>query len=41
MFFIAQNSKHFHMTYIFFELLIFFWLTLVNIFCLEFISHDI
>ena len=38
MFFIGQNLKHVHMTHSFLELLIFFWLTLVDI-CLEFISH--
>ena len=42
MFFIGQNLNHFHMTYSFFELLIFFWLTQVDIDCLlEFISHYI
>ena len=39
MFFISQNLKHIHMTYSFIELLIFFWLTLVDTLCLEFISH--
>ena len=39
MFFIGQNLKHVHMTYSFLELLIFFWLTQVDIDCLEFISH--
>ena len=39
MFFIGQNLKHVHMTYSFLELLIFFWLTLVDIYCLELISH--
>ena len=39
MFFIGQNLKYVHMTYSFLELLIFFWLTLVDIKCLEFISH--
>ena len=38
MFFIGQNLKHVHMTYSFLELLIFFWLTLVDIWCLEFFS---
>ena len=41
MFFIGQNLKHVHMTYSFLELLIFFWLTQVDIDCLEFISHHI
>ena len=41
MFFIGQNSKHVRIRYSFLELLIFFWLTLVNIYCLEFISHYI
>ena len=41
MFFIGQNLKHVHMTYSFLELLIFFWLTQVDIYCLEFISHHI
>ena len=41
MFFIKQNLKFVHMTYSFLELLIYFWLTLVNIYCLEFISHYI
>ena len=42
MFFIGQNLNHFHMTYSFFELLIFFWLAQVDIDCLlEFISHHI
>ena len=40
-FFIGQNLKHVHMTYSFLELLIFFWLTQVDIYCLEFISHHI
>ena len=31
MFFIGQNLKYVHMTYSFLELLIFFWLTLVDI----------
>ena len=39
MFFIGQNLKHVHMTYSFLELLIFFWLAVVDIWCLEFISH--
>ena len=39
MFFTGQNLKHVHITYSLFELLIFFWLTLVNVFCLEFISR--
>ena len=37
--FIDQNLKHVHVTYSFLERLIFFRLTLVNIYCLEFISH--
>ena len=41
MLFIGQNLKHNHMASSFFELLIFFWLTLVNIDCLEFISRYI
>ena len=41
MLFIGQNSKPVHMTCIFFELLIFFWLTLVDIYCLQFVSHYI
>ena len=31
MFFIGQNLKHVHITYSFLELLIFFWLALVDI----------
>ena len=47
MFFIGQNLNCVHMTYSFLELLIFFWLTQVDIYsqvdiyCLEFISHHI
>ena len=41
MFFIGQNLNRVHMTYSFLELLIFFWLTQVDIYCLEFISHHI
>ena len=41
LFFIGQNLNHVHMTYSFLELLIFFWLTQVDIYCLEFISHHI
>ena len=41
MFFIGQNLKHVHMTYSFLELLIFFWLTQVDIYSLKFISHHI
>ena len=41
MFFIGQNLNHVHMTYSFLELLIFFWFTQVDIYCLEFISHHI
>ena len=40
-FFIGQNLKHIHMACTFLKLLIFFWLTLVNNYCLEFISHYI
>ena len=40
-FFIGQNLKHGHMVYSFLELLIFFWLILVIIYCFEFISHYI
>ena len=39
MFFIGQKLKHVHMTYSFPELLIFFWVPLVGIYCLEFVSH--
>ena len=39
MFFIGQNLNHVHMTYSFFELLILFWLTQVDIYCLEFIPQ--
>ena len=38
---IGQNLKHVHMTYSFLELLIFFWLTQVDIYSLKFISHHI
>ena len=41
MFFIGHNLKHVHMTCSFYELLILFWLTLEDIYCLEFISHYI
>ena len=41
MFSIGQNLNLVHMTYSFLELLIFFWLTQVDIYCLEFISHHI
>ena len=41
MLFIGQNLKNAHMTYSFLELLIFFWLTLLDIYYLEFISHHI
>ena len=41
MFFIGQNLNRVHMIYSFLELLIFFWLTQVDIYCLEFISHHI
>ena len=41
MFFMGQNLHHVHMTYSFLELLIFFWLTQVDIYCLEFISYHI
>ena len=37
----GQNLKHVHMTYFFLELLIFFWLTLADVYCLEFISYYI
>ena len=40
-FFIGQNLKQIHMAYCFIELLILFWLTLVNIYCLDFNSHYI
>ena len=39
MFFNGQKLKPIHVTYSFLELLIFFWLTLVDISCLEFITH--
>ena len=35
----GQNLKDVHITYPFLGLLIFFWLTLVDIYCLEFFSH--
>ena len=41
MFLIGQKLKHVRMTYYFFEILIFFWLTLVDIYGLEFISRHI
>ena len=41
MFFRGKDIKLVHMTYSFLELLIFCWLTLVDISCLEFISHHI
>ena len=41
MFFIGQNLNHVHMTYSFLELLIFFWLTQVDTYCLEIISYHI
>ena len=41
MFLIGQKLKHVRMTYYFFEILIFFWLTLVDIYGLEFISRRI
>ena len=40
MFFIGQHLKHVHMTY-FLELLIIFRLTLLDIYCLEFIPYHI
>ena len=40
MFFIGQNLKHVDLTY-FIQLLIFFWLTLVDIHWIEIISHYI
>ena len=41
MFFICQNLKHVHIIFSFLELLIFFWLTLIHIHCLGFISHHL
>ena len=41
MFFIGQNVEHVHKTNSFLEHLKFIGLTLVNIYCLEFISHYI
>ena len=41
MFFIGPSLNHVSMTYSFLELLIFFWLTQIDINCLEFISHHI
>ena len=41
MFWVGQNLNHIHMTYSFLELLIFFLLTQVDIYCLEFISNHI
>ena len=41
MFFSGQNLNHVYMTYSFLELSILFWLTQVDIYCLEFISHHI
>ena len=41
MFLIRQNLKHVHMTYSSLKILIFFWLTLVDIYYLKFISHYI
>ena len=40
-FFFGQNLKHIHMTWSFLEVLIFTWLTLINIYCLRVISHCI
>ena len=40
MFFVGQDLKHVHMTYLFLNFII-FWLTLVNIYRLEFIPHYI
>ena len=40
-FFIGQNINHVHMKNSFLELLIFFWLTQVDIYSLKFISHHI
>ena len=36
MYFVSWKLKHVHVTYSFDELLLFFWLTLVDIFCLKF-----
>ena len=41
MFFIGQNLNHVHITYSFLELLIFFWLNQIDIYCLEIISYHI
>ena len=41
MFFIGQNLNQVHMIYSCLELLIFFWLSQVDIYCLEFISHQV
>ena len=41
MFFLGQDINHVHMTYSFLKLLIFFWLTQVDIYSLKFISHHI
>ena len=41
MFFIGQNINHVHMTNSFLELLIFFWITQVDIYSLKFISYHI
>ena len=38
---LTKSQKNIHMTYSFLELLIFFWLLLVGIHCLEFISQYI
>ena len=35
-FFIGQNLNHIHGTYSFGEILIFFWVTVVDVFCLKF-----
>ena len=39
MFFLGQDLKNIHVRYTFLEFLTFFWLTLLDIYCLEFISH--
>ena len=41
MLFIGQNLNHVYMTYSFLELLIFFWLTPVDIYSLEFLSFHV
>ena len=39
LFLIGHNLKYVHMTYYFHELLIFFWLTLVNTLCLKYTNE--